>query len=165
MGAGRFAGGMGMAKVLDIAAYTLRKQGPMTAMKLQKLCYYAYGHHLAWDEKRLFPERFEAWANGPVCRELYEVHRGRLQVHLQHVQQHGGKPSTLNDDEQESVGLVLDAYGGMSAHQLSQLTHQELPWLAARRRAGALPLERSDEQLLDEEIFEFFDSLIADGEG
>ncbi|WP_433359512.1 Panacea domain-containing protein [Streptosporangium sp. CA-115845] len=35
-------------------------------MKLQKLCYYFYGYHLAWEERQLFPERFEAWANGPV---------------------------------------------------------------------------------------------------
>ncbi len=40
----------------------------MSAMKLQKLCYYAYGYHLAWEERRLFPERFEAWANGPCAR-------------------------------------------------------------------------------------------------
>ncbi len=155
-----------MANVLDVAAYILRAKGPMTAMKLQKLCYYAYSHHLAWEEEQLFPERFEAWANGPVCRELYEIHRGRLQIRLGQVQQHGGKASALNAGERESVDLVLEAYGDLSAHQLSEMTHAEAPWVKARERAGAEPLDRSRERLLDAEIFEFFDALTSsDAEG
>ena len=45
-----------MARVQDVAAYILQERGPMTAMKLQKLCYYSYGYHLAWEGERLFPE-------------------------------------------------------------------------------------------------------------
>ena len=45
-----------MAGVCDIAAYILRARGPMTAMKLQKLCNYAYGCYLAWESRRLFEE-------------------------------------------------------------------------------------------------------------
>lgn len=30
-----------MADVFDVAAYILQRQGRMTTMKLQKLCYYA----------------------------------------------------------------------------------------------------------------------------
>lgn len=30
-----------MANVFDVAAYILEKEGEMTTMKLQKLCYYA----------------------------------------------------------------------------------------------------------------------------
>ena len=67
-----------MAHVQDVAAYILGKLGTMTAMKLQKLCYFAYGYHLAWEERPLFPERFEAWANGPVSPALYALHRGRF---------------------------------------------------------------------------------------
>jgi uncharacterized phage-associated protein len=166
MAVSRFCGGTGVANVLDVAAFILRVKGPLTAMKLQKLCYYSYGHHLAWEEKQLFPERFEAWANGPVCRELYEVHRGHLQVRPGQVQQHGGKASALTTSERESVDLVLEAYGDLTAHQLSGMTHQEPPWIKARQRAGAAPLDRSDEPLLDAEIFEFFDALTAaDAEG
>jgi len=67
-----------MAQVHDAAAYILHARGPMSAMKLQKLCYYAYGYHLAWETRQLFPERFEAWANGPVCPDLYARHRGQF---------------------------------------------------------------------------------------
>jgi uncharacterized phage-associated protein len=148
-----------MARVNDVAAYILFEHGPMSAMKLQKLCYYAYGYHLAWEGRRLFPERFEAWANGPVCTALYREHRGQFTLRDGDIL---GKPTALDRGEFESVDLVLDAYGNLSAHQLSVATHREEPWLAARERAGAAPLERSTEQLLDSEIAEFFEALTAD---
>jgi uncharacterized phage-associated protein len=153
-----------MAHVQDVAAYILNKLGSMTAMKLQKLCYYAYGYHLAWEERRLFPERFEAWANGPVSKELYAKHRGRFQLNPGDI---AGDPSALDDGERESIDLVLASYGSFAANQLSQMTHQEKPWVCARLRAGVAPMQRSDEPLLDSEIFEFFDAMLAaraDGE-
>ncbi|WP_103941873.1 Panacea domain-containing protein [Thermomonospora echinospora] len=148
-----------MATIRDVAAYILQRRGPMTAMKLQKLCYYAYGYHLAWEERRLFDERFEAWANGPVSPELYRLHRGRLQLEAGDIP---GDCDGLDAGERESVDLVLEGLGDYSAHQLSTMTHQEAPWVRARERAGALPLQRSNEQLDDAEIFEFFDALTVE---
>jgi len=130
----------------------------MTAMKLQKLCYYAYGYHLAWEGRKLFPEPFEAWANGPVSRPLYREHRGRLTLGPGEIP---GDPGALDSDERESVDLVLRAYGGQSAHQLSLMTHNEQPWIAARRRSKAGPLERSTAKLRDDEILEYFDALTS----
>lgn len=69
-----------MASVYDVASYILRKQGPMTAMKLQKLVYYAQAWSLVWDERPIFKGRIEAWANGPVAPELYLWHRGEFQL-------------------------------------------------------------------------------------
>ena len=158
MEAGRLTGDRKMAHVQDVAAYILAKQGSMTAMKLQKLCYYTYGYHLAWESRPLFPEHFEAWANGPVSRALYRLHRGRYILDVGDIP---CDPNALDPDERESVDLVLAAYGEFSAHQLSQLTHREDPWLAARRRAGAAALERSTARQRDAEIFEHFDALAA----
>jgi uncharacterized phage-associated protein len=158
MTAGRTTGGSAMADVCDVAAYILRARGPMTAMKLQKLCYYAYGYHLAWEGRKLFPEHFEAWANGPVAPALYRLHRGRLTLADGDIP---GDPCALDDGERESVDLVLDAYADFSAHELSLLTHQEAPWLKARKRARVGPLERSRTRLTDDEIFEYFDALTA----
>ena len=148
-----------MAHVQDVAAYILHKLGPMTAMKLQKLCYYSYGYHLVWEDRALFPERFEAWANGPVCRELYERHRG-FQLSASDIPALGGSAEALDSGEAESVDLVLGGYGQLSANHLSMLTHQEQPWLAARRRSGAAPMERSHEQLADDDIAEHFEALL-----
>ena len=147
-----------MAHVQDAATYILHQRGPMTAMKLQKLCYYSYGYHLAWEDRALFPEHFEAWANGPVCPALYERHRGRLTLQTDAID---GNVGELDLGERESIDLVLLAYGDFTAHQLSVMTHREDPWLSARTRAGTAPLERSTERLRDDEIYEYFDSLAA----
>src|SRR5271169_3358892 len=60
----------------DIAAYILEKNGSMTAMKLEKLVYYAQAWSIVWNESPLFRERIEAWAAGPVVPALYYRHRG-----------------------------------------------------------------------------------------
>lgn len=69
--------------VLHVAAHILDKHGPMTHMKLQKLCYYSQAWHLAWDGVPMFPEKIEAWANGPIIPVLYEALRGEFEVDSQ----------------------------------------------------------------------------------
>ena len=68
-----------MANIFSAAKYILEKQGTMSAMKLQKLCYYAQAWSLVWDDNELFPEDFEAWVNGPVCPVLYYNTKGKSQ--------------------------------------------------------------------------------------
>lgn len=147
-----------MADVNDVARYILDRLGPMSAMKLQKLCYYSYGYHLAWEERPLFPERFEAWANGPVAPALYARHRGLFSVAPEDIT---GNPEALDPGERESVDLVLEPLQDFSAHQLSAMTHREKPWLNARERAGAEGLQRSTERLATTDIHEYFDALTA----
>ncbi|MCC6923464.1 MAG: DUF4065 domain-containing protein [Nitrosomonas sp.] len=66
-----------MANAFDVADYILVKQGAISAMKLQKLIYYSQAWSLVWDDEPLFNNKIEAWANGPVVRDLYEKHRGK----------------------------------------------------------------------------------------
>lgn len=61
-----------MTSIFDVAAYVLDKLGVMTTMKLEKLCYYSQAWSLVWDERRLFPERFEAWATAR-CALTYTI--------------------------------------------------------------------------------------------
>lgn len=145
--------------VRDVAAYILAREAPMSAMKLQKLCYFAYGYHMAWDDRQLFPERFEAWANGPVVYELYDQHRGKYRLERGDIT---GDAAALDDDERESVDLVLQSFSAYDAHELSAMTHRPGPWLDARKRAGVEDdLKRSNEELRDEEIADFFGALVG----
>jgi uncharacterized phage-associated protein len=121
-----------MANVFDAAAYVLHRKGPMTAMKLQKLVYYAQAWSLVWDEKPLFPEAVRAWANGPVVPELFFAHQGEFVI----TNEARGNPGALNDDECETLDAVLEHYGDKSASWLSALTHSEPPWQKAREGLG-----------------------------
>jgi uncharacterized phage-associated protein len=98
-------------------------------MKLQKLCYYCQAWHLALHDKPLFEENFVRWAYGPVCRELYNLHKGMFYI------KEGDIPvgSALSDEAAEHVTLILNAYGKYSGAMLSEITHGEDPWKKTKR--------------------------------
>ncbi|MDB4949174.1 MAG: hypothetical protein JWM27_1823 [Gemmatimonadetes bacterium] len=141
----------------DVAAYILSRRTRMSAMKLQKLVYYAQAWSLVWDDRRLFPERIEAWANGPVVRELYERHRGQFEVDGWPW----GNADRLDADARETVDAVIAYYGGRNAQWLSDLTHSEAPWIDAR--AGVPDGERSDREISLACMMEYYSSLREDG--
>jgi len=142
-----------MASAHDVAAYILARRGRMTAMKLQKLVYYSQAWSVVWDERALFPERIEAWANGPVVRELYDVHRGSFEV----SEWPRGDAGRLTRAERSTVDIVLDFYGDKSAQWLSDLTHREQPWLQARR--GLPDGERGNHEITLSSLEEYYSSL------
>jgi uncharacterized phage-associated protein len=142
-----------MATVLDVAAYILEKAGPMPAMKLQKLVYYSQAWSLVWDDKPLFPNRIEAWANGPVVRDLYEAHRGQFQV----TRLACGNPAALSLSECETIDGVLRFYGDKPGQWLSDLTHREEPWRESRN--GLAPGEYSDREITHAQLAEYYGSL------
>ena len=117
-----------MADVFDVAKYILEKQGSMTTMKLQKLVYYSQAWSVVWDEKPLFAEEIQAWASGPVVRELYDEHKGEFQISVLDK----GNTDNLKSEEKETIDAVLQAYGDKPAQWLSDLTHMEKPWNEAR---------------------------------
>lgn len=149
-----------MAQVVDVAAYILEKCGPMTAMKLQKLTYYCQAWHLVWAEAPLFDSCIEAWANGPVVRELYNLHRGRFSLSGP-AEIPGGDSSRLTDQERATIDVVLGAYGDKSAHWLSELTHNEDPWRNARAQANLGDRDRGDAVISLVSMCEYYDGLTS----
>ncbi|MBT1162093.1 type II toxin-antitoxin system antitoxin SocA domain-containing protein [Bifidobacterium sp. SO1] len=147
-----------MASVFDVAAYILDKQGTMTTMKLQKLVYYSKAWHLAWTGNSLFPQRIEAWANGPVCPDLYQEHKGEFRV--SHLPSGKGNPANVTDDEKASIDSVLNAYGDMQPYELIDQTHSEAPWRDARR--GVPDGARSHNEITDAAMYDFYSYPDAD---
>lgn len=143
-----------MAKVDDVAAAILERQGPMSTWKLQKLVYYCQAWHLVWEEEPLFADAVEAWANGPVVRSLYNRHRGQFTVGSWPQ----GDPRRLTEDERTSIEAVLTTYGSMSAADLSALTHRETPWRLAR--VGMQDGERGNTPIPHDSMAEYYGGLI-----
>lgn len=119
-----------MANVFDVAKYILRKKGRLSTMKLQKLCYYSQTWSLVWDDAPLFDEEFEAWANGPVCRELFLKTQGKFWVN---ADDENGDIRKLKNYQKDTIDAVLNHYGNKDAQWLNQLTHMEDPWKSARK--------------------------------
>lgn len=125
-----------MAKIIDVARYILDRKGEMGPTKLQKLCYYAQGWHLAWEGAPLIEEEFEAWKNGPVSRVLYVYHRKDSSIATV-----PGSASNLTEQQKCIIDAVLFAHGDKTGKQLSDMSHREGPWVAAR--GGIAPSESS----------------------
>ena len=140
-------------RVFDVAAYILEKMDTMTTMKLQKLVYYSQAWSLVWDEKPLFEEKIEAWANGPVVRELFDYHRGMYEISEIPI----GNPRLSDQEQRDTVDAVLEYYGDRSAQWLIDLSHMEEPWKHTRK--GLPPLERGNRVIPLDAMAHYYSSL------
>jgi len=147
-----------MAGANDVAAALLIRTGPMTTMKLQKLVFYCQAWHLAFTGLPLFPETIQGWVRGPVVPELHRQHRGKYQV----TSWPTGRPSHLNDVENQTVEWVVRKYGEFSAEALSRMTHQEIPWLVARGEAA--DNEKRSEPIPHDQMRAFYSRQRSDPE-
>lgn len=119
----------------DVAKYFLALSDPkigelISNLKLQKLCYYAQGFHLALYDKKLFPEKIEAWTHGPVVPELYRKYKkygdGVIPIPEKF------DLSIYDQHTQELLNEVNAVYGQYSAWKLRNMTHDESPWREAK---------------------------------
>lgn len=98
----------------------------ITNLKLQKLVYYAQGFHLAWHGTPLFLDPIEAWAHGPVVRQLYFQYQAFGANPIPTPE--GFDPGSIDEQTRELLEEVYGVYGQYSAWGLRNLTHEEPPW-------------------------------------
>lgn len=100
-------------------------------LKMQKLLYFAQGHFLAKHNVPLFKEEIEAWARGPVIRNVYNTFKkhGRAPID---EQQHLTKFNwdSHRDVEQDLIE-IWNRYGCYTSTALGNFTHLQGPWRAA----------------------------------
>ena len=126
----------------------------MSAMKLQKLCYYSQAWSLVWDDEPLFSENIEAWVNSLVIPALYQRHKGIFKLDSEFI---SGNPSILTENQKETINAVCDTYAKFYAQQLSDLTHNEAPYQIARK--NLLPSEREHNIISLADMSEYYSSL------
>ena len=135
-------------------------------LKLQKLLYYVQSWHIAKFEKEtLYDALPEAWVNGPVYRQIYDLHKASFfrnanfktdldEVTLSDALQQKQAELGLEANQLELVNKVLEVYSKMSDERLVLMTHSELPWNEARQ--GLSPIDRSDRKLSVDTIYNYF---------
>lgn len=98
-------------------------------LKLQKLLYYAQGHHLATTGRPLFRNDIQAWSHGPVVPDVYHAYKraGRYGIALDE-----DDPFDWGDIDDaratHTLQKVWNTYGGYTAWRLRNMTHEEAPW-------------------------------------
>lgn len=153
--------------VEQVAAWFLSKDA-MSPKKLQKLVYYAYAWFLTLNNdleaESVFPNvlfdragnngenDIKAWIHGPVIPHLWRKYK-----------EHGfweiekGTENLDGEFDAETLDIlnqVWDVYGGYNANELESLTHQEAPWINARK--GLSPVEPGTRSISDEDIFTYY---------
>lgn len=141
--------------VFDVACYVMSKVKQCTTMKLQKLLYYCQAWYLVWNDKPLFRENIEAWANGPVIRELYNFHKGLFTITENMMSL--GNPNLLSIEQKTDIDNILNAYADKTSQWLIDQTHSECPWQEARR--GMSPNERGHKVITHAAMAEYYSSL------
>ena len=144
-----------MATVFDVAKYILDTYGAMSAMKLQKLIFYSQAMSLVWDDVPLFNEDFEAWAKGPVCRELFKAQKGMFMLNdSKFLDSYHPNTSNLNTEQIETIDVVVKSLIDLPPYRLSDMVHQEKPWIDAR--AGCPIGERCTNVIQKSAMQEFY---------
>ena len=127
---------------IAISNYILKHYGPMSHLKLQKLLFYCDAYHLAYFDKQLISDKFEAWVHGPVSRKVYQKLSGKS---ILYSDVSYSKIDKIDEDtefdnltlsQKELLNSVLEELNPWTGLQLEKATHNEDPWIKARRGYG-----------------------------
>ena len=141
-----------MPSIIDVAKFVLDESAGtcrpvVSTMKLQKICYFVQGWHLAINNgQAMFAEDFHAWKYGPVCPELYYFCEDKVSVTTDSVEFTDVNPD-LNAYQQDFIKKIFGIYNPYSGLQLSDITRNHDAW----KNAGAGTHEGSEEALMSKE--------------
>jgi uncharacterized phage-associated protein len=140
--------------LLDVVAFIVQiheevtGNPQITTVMLHRLLYYVQAASLVWDNRLLFNEPIQAWANGPVVPAIYRLHNGSFK--LTHPWPEAGVPEHLDRDAIGVIDGVVHWYGRMSTHELNRRVQSQKPWLDARSRG-----HRCEEVITTDALFEY----------
>ena len=134
-----------MIKDINIEAITIANffltKSELTPKKIQKLVYYAYSWFIALYnnsadeiENILFDEVPEAWIHGPVFPSLYTTFKDYNWNEVPKIKE---EMVFENDDLKSFLEDIWSKFGKFSADQLEYMTHQEMPWINARKNVNS----------------------------
>ena len=145
-----------MYSIYQIASWFFAKEYAMSSKKLQKLCWYAYSWYIALNsdpedgehlEKLIDVPGAEAWVHGPVFRNLYTdfKYNGYTETKKANIE-------SLDEETLSFLERIWSVYGSFNGDQLEEMTHNEAPWINARK--GLDKFESSTKLINDNDIFE-----------
>ncbi len=138
-------------KMLRVIAYVFKKLEEVTPLMLQKQLYFIQGIYSALYGRPIFGEDCRAWIHGPVYPEVYDLFRDFKYNPIDDARFAllEGTEGALTEDEKRVVELVVNTFGIYGGKVLEKITHNEEPWLEARKgyddsipSSALLPKER-----------------------
>lgn len=147
------------AKMLLTISYIFKTTGEVTPLALQKILYFIQGIHMVVLGVELFSEDCQAWAHGPVFKDVYEVFKNFKYSPIDDIRfaMFQNRFHELSDNEKKVIELVVESFGIYSGKTLEQITHAETPWKDAR--ANCFPNERSNEVISKQAIKDYYSEV------
>ena len=138
-----------------VTIYVLNSKYEITNMSLQKLLYYIEAYCQVILHERIFDNRCEAWAYGPVYPEVYEKYKsfGRERIQVDPVDLN----DEIDDKYRKLIDYVLNLYAIYNGVTLMDLSHAEEPWKKAHLGYG--DKERCEEVISHESITDYFTAV------
>lgn len=121
--------------IFDVANFYLKivdrdSGSTITPLKLQKILYYTQGWYLAINKKEFFSEDFQAWAHGPANDKIYDKYKeygyGAIDEPKEEIKD-------FDKSDVDFLYNIWNTYGIYDGKYLEHLTHQETPWIVARK--------------------------------
>lgn len=154
-----------MSTIKRVAYAILHNYGKMSHERLELLTYYCQAQYLSTTSLQLFPNSFQAWKNGPVCLELFNIcyltqdEVSENNIIFSPVELY----KTFNCSQLRVVYAVCDALKDYTTQDLAARARSELPWVDARR--GVNTNNACDTELSHKIIHDYYakNPVIADG--
>lgn len=159
-------------KALDVARYIINysneKGYPISNLRLQKLLYFVQACYLSLTEKKdpCFDDRIEAWDFGPVVPSVYHEFKqfgnGSIPTiecyytfdknNILSLKKHEFSKEIIPADDRMAIDLVVSSFSEFTTSSLVKLTHEQKPWIEARKRG-------LNAEITNESIQEYFCNL------
>ena len=110
------------------AAWAEAEDAEVSNLKLQKLLYYAQGHHLADRGVPLFDDEIEAWSHGPVVKDVYHRLKQYGSGNVVLPESDDFTWEQVDDDTAQFLIRIWNTYGPIAAWKLRNMTHAGGPW-------------------------------------
>ena len=146
-------------KMILTISYIFKTAEEITPLALQKILYYIQGIYMVRFDEGLFDEECQAWAHGPVYKEVYDVFKNFKYSPIEDTRfaMLQNRFYELSEDEKQVIDLIVNSFGMYSGKTLERITHEEDPWKDAR--VACLPGERSNVMISKESIKQYFFKL------
>lgn len=128
---------MAPTTVFDVASalLSLAPKRTLGTVKLQKLCFYAFGWYAHQTGRPLFGERFWAMEKGPVVGELLSAHAKQRKFSIRQLDDQFSERDMSRGELDPYMTAVVEAvwdyYGKFDDWRLVDLTHEESVWCEA----------------------------------
>ena len=145
------------SKLYVITTYILKNINDITPLALQKLLYFIQGFSKYFIGYTIFNDKCEAWVNGPVYREIYDIY-SYYQYNIIKEENNYNYTSILTDNEIELINEIIKDFGCYSGDILMYMTHLTDPWI--KSRTNLYPNDKSNKKIDINLINKYFEETI-----